>query len=278
MNEDRGKYFTTGEFADLCNVKKKTLFYYDEIGLLSPEFRNEKGYRFYSFQQYGVFTVIELLKSLGMPLKEMKAFLEDKTPDELKNLLARKSKELEQKRAELNRIQKLIDTKVAQIELALATDFSKITIDDHEEIRLYLSPSILHCSDRTFVKVLSAFSKEIEQQNMNTGNPIGALISKEQLLENDYENYQYLYVEAESVSNKVPLFVRPAGMYITAYHIGSEETIWKTYDLIFSFLEKNHMRFEGFAYEEYILDEVAVNGIDEYVTRIQIKVEKVPAV
>lgn len=38
MSEDVRKYFTTGEFAKLCHVKKQTLFHYDEIGLLFSVF------------------------------------------------------------------------------------------------------------------------------------------------------------------------------------------------------------------------------------------------
>ena len=37
MNNNAKPLFTTGEFAKLCNVRKDTLFYYDEIGLLKPE-------------------------------------------------------------------------------------------------------------------------------------------------------------------------------------------------------------------------------------------------
>ena len=36
----------TGEFARLCNTNKRTLFHYDEIGLFSPAYTDEKGYRF----------------------------------------------------------------------------------------------------------------------------------------------------------------------------------------------------------------------------------------
>ena len=31
MSEINTKYFSTGEFAKLCNINKKTLFHYDEI-------------------------------------------------------------------------------------------------------------------------------------------------------------------------------------------------------------------------------------------------------
>lgn len=39
MNKDR--YLTTGEFAKLAGVTKHTMFYYDEIGLFSPEIKQQ---------------------------------------------------------------------------------------------------------------------------------------------------------------------------------------------------------------------------------------------
>ncbi len=47
--------FTTGEFADLCGVQKQTLFHYDDIGLLKPEYRCKNNYRYYSIQQLNQF-------------------------------------------------------------------------------------------------------------------------------------------------------------------------------------------------------------------------------
>lgn len=43
---------TCGEFAKLCHVSKRVLFYYDEINLLKPAYVNEKGYRYYAWYQY----------------------------------------------------------------------------------------------------------------------------------------------------------------------------------------------------------------------------------
>lgn len=92
-----GKYFTTGEFAKLCNVKKQTLIHYDEIGLLTPDIKNDKGYRYYSYQQFEVFSVISLLKEFNMPLKEIKWFLTNRSPLELIELFKEKSLELEKR-------------------------------------------------------------------------------------------------------------------------------------------------------------------------------------
>lgn len=51
MNNNSKPLFTTGEFARLCNIRKDTLFYYDEIDLLKPEIIQDNGYRYYSANQ-----------------------------------------------------------------------------------------------------------------------------------------------------------------------------------------------------------------------------------
>nr|WP_243686593.1 MerR family DNA-binding transcriptional regulator [Clostridioides difficile] len=39
MSQVSKNYFTTGEFAKICGINKKTLFHYDDIGLFSPELK-----------------------------------------------------------------------------------------------------------------------------------------------------------------------------------------------------------------------------------------------
>ncbi|WP_349948617.1 MerR family DNA-binding transcriptional regulator [Lacrimispora sp. BS-2] len=52
-------YLTTSEFAKACGVSKYTLFHYDNIGILKPEYVNDKGYRFYSLKQFSTFDITE---------------------------------------------------------------------------------------------------------------------------------------------------------------------------------------------------------------------------
>ena len=75
--------FTTGEFAALCGVTKHTLFHYDALGILSPARVGENGYRYYAPQQLEVFHVIETLRELDMPLSEIRAYLDRRSPGEL---------------------------------------------------------------------------------------------------------------------------------------------------------------------------------------------------
>lgn len=64
----------TQAFADLCDTTKKTIIYYDRIGLLKPAAR-ENDFRLYRPKQVLTFQKIALLKSFGLPLKEIQKYL-----------------------------------------------------------------------------------------------------------------------------------------------------------------------------------------------------------
>ncbi|WP_262802790.1 MerR family DNA-binding transcriptional regulator [Clostridioides difficile] len=55
------KLYKTSEFAELCGVKKHTLYHYDEIELLKPSITHENGYRYYTIDQFEKFNIMDLL-------------------------------------------------------------------------------------------------------------------------------------------------------------------------------------------------------------------------
>lgn len=61
----------TKEFAKLCGVEKRTLFYYDELGILKPLHVHENNYREYSSEQLWRMDMIKLLQASGYKLKEI---------------------------------------------------------------------------------------------------------------------------------------------------------------------------------------------------------------
>lgn len=90
------QYLKIGEFAKLAGVNKKTLQYYDEIGLLSPVYIAENGYRYYSVMQLDRLSVIFILKDMGVLLKEIKEYLDSENTELLDSLLQRQEKKIEE--------------------------------------------------------------------------------------------------------------------------------------------------------------------------------------
>src|SRR5258708_1967639 len=66
---------TAGEFAKLARTTKRTILWYDQIGVLKPELINEEGYRFYKPEQLIDFQIILLLRSLNFSLEQIQAYL-----------------------------------------------------------------------------------------------------------------------------------------------------------------------------------------------------------
>ncbi|WP_119328975.1 MerR family transcriptional regulator [Cysteiniphilum halobium] len=65
------KSYSPSTLSKLANTTVRTLHHYDNVGLLKPTFRNEKGYRAYSESDFEKLRKIGLLKLFRTPLKDM---------------------------------------------------------------------------------------------------------------------------------------------------------------------------------------------------------------
>ena len=76
MFYDTHKLFTIGQFAKLHEINKKTLMWYDEIGILKPAVVKENGYRYYSFHQSSLLETILMLRELNVSIPEIQTILD----------------------------------------------------------------------------------------------------------------------------------------------------------------------------------------------------------
>jgi DNA-binding transcriptional MerR regulator len=274
MNEENGKYLTTGEFAKLCKVNKQTLFYYDQIGLLSPVWKNEKGYRYYSIRQIELFFVIDLLKDLGMSLNDIQQYMQNKSPESFLSLMYQKKEEIVKIRQEIEMKEKMIDAKIALMEEASHLDFHQVTLEQLPEVTLYLSRNIENLTDEEFVEVFSDFINELNVSQLDTGYPIGVISKREHVLNGEFTNYSYLYIEQPNPKEGYPYFKSVKGDFLIGYHIGDEKTIHKTYKRLFSEMDRLNLALGDYVFEEYIYDTVVIKHKEHYVTKIMIQVDQ----
>ena len=72
-----------GEFAKMTGMPLSVLRHYDKEGLLCPDYVDHfSGYRYYSTDQIGQVQKIELLKSGGLSLKEIRDILKNADDNE----------------------------------------------------------------------------------------------------------------------------------------------------------------------------------------------------
>lgn len=63
------------EFSEFSFISRKSLIYYDEIGILKPIYKNDKGYRYYNKQQVYQVMFIRILQDLNYSLNDIKNIL-----------------------------------------------------------------------------------------------------------------------------------------------------------------------------------------------------------
>lgn len=71
-------YITAGELAKLACTTKRTIHYYDQMGVLRPVRINQSKYRLYQERQVLDYQMILLLSTLGVSLHEIKSHLKRK--------------------------------------------------------------------------------------------------------------------------------------------------------------------------------------------------------
>lgn len=84
---DKKEYYTAGELAKLFGIPKQTMFYYDKMGLLTPEFVAKNGYRYYAMPQYLTLEIILFLRKLDISVPHIKEFLEHRSRDKILGIL-----------------------------------------------------------------------------------------------------------------------------------------------------------------------------------------------
>lgn len=100
------KQYTVKQVARLAGVTVRTLHFYDEIGLLTPAYKGENGYRYYEKEQLLGLQQILFYRELNVPLEQIRAIMTSPGFDRLNTLKAHRAR-LEN---ELKRYRKLIRT------------------------------------------------------------------------------------------------------------------------------------------------------------------------
>lgn len=106
--------YSVKQLSHLAGVSIRTLHHYDEIGLLKPAQRSEKGYRSYGRDELFRLQQIMFYKTLGYALEEIKSILDTDDFDLISALQSHK-KVLETRAKDLNKLMSTIDKTIVEL-------------------------------------------------------------------------------------------------------------------------------------------------------------------
>lgn len=262
---------TTDQFARLHEVNKRTLHYYDEIGLFHPAGRADNGYRYYDISQSIDFEYIRMLKELNMSIDEIRAYRSNPTPEGFLRIVDDKAREIEEQIRRLESIRTAMRVKREQVSFCESLGKREIRFEEHE------AEVLLTCSydysengvSRVFRHLKDVWG--IEQMRMG----VGSYISLDHVLHGNFEEYEGVYTVA--LGNE-PLtgggtHIKPQGRYLCGYQRGTWDELPALYRDMIRYARENELNLAGCAYEIGLNDFVISREAD-YVTKIMIGVEE----
>jgi DNA-binding transcriptional MerR regulator len=270
------EYFSTGEFAKLANVSKQTLIYYDKSGVFSPVYKDKNNFRYYSLSQFEALDTLISFKEIGVPLKEIKAYLSDKDIESLAELLKKKNEVIKNQINKLRHISNKIENKSLKLEKAIKQQL----IEEPYFKRCdptYILTSIVESDDykKIMGKIIEFINHCKNKGEFDNGNPIGGIIKKEDILNEKFNKIKAVYIIIDSKTITDDETVKPKGIYACINHRGSYDTTHISYKKLIDFIEKSGYEIIGDAYENELIGYLSAKSQEKYLIELSIQVQKI---
>lgn len=265
---------TVGELAKLAGVSRQTLIYYDREGIFRPSAVNrETGYRYYTADQLETLVNILSLREAGVPLREIRSHMASRTAEGTAALLRQQATHAREQAAYWQTVARRLDRKAESLERLTATETAFLT--ELPEEFLAVEP----VGGRRGLPDVDVALKRVLRRASEQGLPhfyqLGDTISAEDLEAGNYLRFASAFLPLQGAPEGPGVVKKPAGLYARCFHHGTYETTYKAYDTLLRRMADAGYRPSGGSYEYCVLDSMSSYTPEEYVTEIQIPVEKI---
>nr|WP_315019805.1 MerR family transcriptional regulator [uncultured Aminipila sp.] len=265
------KYLSIGAFSELSGISRKNLIYYDTVGILKPLLVKENGYRYYSYSQLDEVSVILALKDLDIPLKKIKKYLENISPDNLIDLISKQKQKILEELNRLNQMNYIIEQRSQNIPVLESLNCSDILLQNCEEELLFLGPKQPFCINN-IEQDFDNFLTYSKSKKLVYGYPLGICSDYNEIVSDCIDTYHYFYRVHPNI--EIDKTSKPAGLYVIAYDNSYLAGDMKIFERLEKFIRKNKISACGNVYIENISDEIITNNPDKYYSKISVHVIK----
>jgi len=274
MPDKASTHFTIGEFSRLFGVSKQTLFYYEKNNIFSPRVVETNGYRYYSLDQYFVFEIIITLRKLGVPLKQIKDYVDNRSTDALQRLFADKALEYELQLELLHRNRHSLLINEARLRQASEIKTNRITLENCEtEYYVAADFSAAKNSMKDQIRLIADHNLPFAKSELFNEYFMGYIVPAENLRADSPHTITQIFTQISRPDEFAKATTKPQGLYakITTpdgYHTGYQAAIAKLLD----FIECNALSIAGNAYIIQLKNYWATATPHNYITQIAIHV------
>ena len=266
---DDSDFLSISAFSDLTGISRSTLIYYDETGVFSPASRGDNNYRYYTRQQIITVNVVNVLRGLGVPLKEISRLANERTPQVMVDLFTSHESSLGKQIDKLNESLKVLRTFRSLIEFGLQVDESRVAVSDLEALPIHIGDANDFGGDKQFYDTFDRYCKTARDRGVNLSYPIGGMFS-------DIDSFICKPSKPDFFFSITPdgNDEKPAGPYVVAYTHGYYGITNDLPGRLIRYAESHSLEFCGPVYKIYMLDEISINDPNGYLLQVSVPVVK----
>ena len=264
-------YMSIKEFSRLTGINRELLRFYDNIGLLTPEYRGENSYRYYGFRQIELANLISGLRSIDVGLEDIKSYLGERSPERMIKFFQEKDASIDQEIKRLQSIRALMRLRRSMAEEALTCEEDWVMLVEREREPIFLCPIL---TDGTIYtegiygdNMLSAFTYA-KNHGININFPVGTVVPRRCLASGPWPNPSRCYFKVSKNHNAW----KREGTYAILYRRYPEVMSETFYHPLLAFLKEHGLQIDGDAYEEYPLDELTTGSREQCLIKIEVKI------
>lgn len=276
--------FRIGQLAGIYKISGKTLRYYDELGLLKPQYVDPTtGYRYYTSSQIPILNEIFLLKEMGLSLKEITYLMQREEANDstvLKGVLELKQMELDREIRELLQKKQMIGLLKKKLDGETKVEISRLNVGTKKIEKMRVAS--LKATISAYSTQDSLWSELLEflgQEKVKTGTERYTIYYDSVFKGDDIqvEIQKRVLTKFEGNDRIQRKEVGPLDQVAYLLHTGDHESVINAYEAILTWIEENNYEITGNIREEFHMDDFMTNNPEEFVTEIQIPIRKLSA-
>lgn len=262
-------YMTISEFAHITGIKRANLIFYDNVGLLPPEYRGSNDYRYYSSRQLSSAYLIMALRELGLGLKEISEYAGRRTPERMLGLMDEQDTRIQKEINRLHRMKDMMGIYKDMTKEVLQWNMDEIIVRQQEKAPIFLGDTFVTDANKDEASI--QFYEYATSKGLETGYPLGSMIAQSiveaGMKELETPRYQF-YFRVKHGHNTY----KPKGQYAVACGYCAYGESAFVYEKVLNFINREKLSICGAAFEEYPINEMAVQDDSKYCVKIEIMV------
>ena len=265
------------EMAKLRNISTETLRHYDRIDLLKPVHVDpDTGYRYYSITQYEKIGTIRELKNLGMSLREIKEYFDNRNVESSRILLTEQKKKIDEQIDKLIRIRQEINAKIDFLDIVRTTDLNDEIRIKHFKARqyVYFNRTVSDDIELSYdsVSLERVLSKSKQSMPIFATNRYGGLVSRADILKNVKPLSAKMYDGEEDV-DECNIIEAPEGDYLCMFYVGNFWNREESIEKMLTYMKENDLVLAGDVLQMQWVDFAITDNLDDISYEFQIPVK-----